>query len=100
MNMPDIKELPLWTTQTQDGAEETIKALRTEIYSARRKFPGRRFLLTALVEEVGELAAAILKREGPARIRKEAIQVACVAIRIFEEMDPVYDSLTDDEAKP
>jgi hypothetical protein len=53
---------------------------------ARRKFPGTRFLLAALVEEVGELAEAIGSGDKT-HIRKEAIQVCAVAIRIIEEGD-------------
>ena len=42
--------------------------------------------MVALTEEVGELAKALLD-ESRERIRAEAIQVACVAIRIIEEGD-------------
>jgi hypothetical protein len=63
-------------------AEELI----AELTRARTKFPGRRFRLPALVEEVGELAEAILANDADA-IRREAIQVAATAIRIAEEGD-------------
>lgn len=36
---------------------ETISALEAEIERCRAKFPNSRFLVPALIEEVGELAA-------------------------------------------
>lgn len=79
--------------------EDSMQALAAEIVRARTKFPGNRFLYTALAEEFGELAKAILQKEGRERIMEEALQVACVAMRLYEEGDPAYDSLTDEEAK-
>lgn len=79
---------------------EAAKALDEEMARAREKFPGNRFLYTALGEEFGELGRAFLQRESEARIKKEALQVACVAMRIFLEGDPTYDDLTEEEAKP
>jgi hypothetical protein len=32
--------------------------------------------------------------------RREALQVACVAMRIYEEGDPEFDNMTDEEAQP
>ena len=70
---------------------KTIADLMQEITRARTKFPGNRFLLTALVEEVGELAEA-MEHGTREEVYKEALQCACVAIRIAEESDPVvYD---------
>lgn len=73
--------------------------LAEEILKAREKFPGNRYLLAALVEEVGELAKAYLQREGKEAIRKEALQVACVAMRIYEEGDAIFDDVSDAESK-
>ncbi len=57
-----------------------------EMKRARTKFPSRAALFTALCEEVGELAREL---DGPtmdpARVRAEALQVACVAMRIATE---------------
>jgi NTP pyrophosphatase (non-canonical NTP hydrolase) len=78
----------------------SFAALNEEVIRARAKFPGSEFLYTALCEEVGELARAILQKEGRERICAEALQVACVAMRIFEEGDPIYNSLTAENAKP
>lgn len=77
----------------------TLDEIAAEVMRARDKFPGNRHLLAALVEEVGELAKAYLQREGGDRVRKEAIQIACVAIRIIEEGDSVFADVTDAEAK-
>jgi len=43
------------------------------------------------MEEVGELAQALLDDHGIARVREEAKQVACVAIRIMEECDSSFE---------
>lgn len=65
----------------------TAYALEQEVVRARQKFPGNRLLLAALVEEVGELARGLL--EGT-NWREEALQVACVALRIYEEGDATF----------
>jgi NTP pyrophosphatase (non-canonical NTP hydrolase) len=63
-----------------------------EIKRATDKFPHNRHLTVALMEEVGELSKALLENEGPARIREEAIHVACVAARIAIENDGDFDT--------
>jgi len=68
----------------------TLDALHAEVERARSKFPSNRHLLAALVEEVGELAKAFLEDEPRDRMRAEAIQAACVAVRIFEESDSTF----------
>lgn len=67
-------------------ANVTFQAVDAEVVRGRAKFPGNRHMLAALVEEVGEVAERLAcgDREGAAR---EAIQVACVAVRIAEEGD-------------
>ena len=65
----------------------TMTAVGAEVMRARAKFPGNEHLLAALTEEVGELAQAMLQGKPRDEIEKEAIQVACVAIRIVEEGD-------------
>jgi hypothetical protein len=69
-----------------------IRDLRQEVGRARAKLPANKHLLAALMEEVGELAEALLKAEPKARIQAEALQVACVAIRIFEEGDSSFEN--------
>ncbi len=70
---------------------ESIEMLQAEVCRARTKFPERKHLLAALTEETGELARSFLDCEGPDRIRAEALQVACVAMRIYEEGDASFD---------
>lgn len=75
---------------------ETLIALDSEMARARGKHPGPHLLMVALTEEVGEVAKAMLdtlaidpsRRTTSAEIKAEAIQVAVVALRIFEEGDP------------
>lgn len=71
---------------------ETLRDISEEVARARRKFPGNRFMLAALTEEVGELAQAMLQKKGPTDIRREAVQVAAVAVRIIEEGDASFRS--------
>ena len=68
----------------------TFDLIAAELKRARAKFPGNDHLLAALVEEVGELAQAYLKGDASSA-RLEAIQVACVAIRIIEEGDMEFE---------
>ena len=69
------------------ATDSTEAALNAELIRARSKFPGNAKLLAALMEEVGELAQSMLQGKPLAEIRREAIQVACVAVRIAEEGD-------------
>lgn len=74
--------------------KETLVSVSQEVARARLRFPNREKLLAALVEEVGELARAMLDCEGADRVRSEAEQVACLAIRIIEEGDSDFDEWT------
>lgn len=58
-----------------------------ELDRARKKFPHTGAVVVALMEEVGELAKAMLD-EAPERIYKEAVQVATMAARCALEGDP------------
>lgn len=66
---------------------DVIEDLAAEVERARVKFPSGYDLNMALMEEVGELAAAQLQHESPQRIRREAIQVMAMAFRILDEGD-------------
>lgn len=77
----------------------TLWEVFREVERARAKFPGSRFMLAALVEEVGELAQALLQKKSPDEIRKEAMQVACCAVRLMDEGDGTFATLTDAESK-
>lgn len=71
----------------QDYTDELfIRDLRLELKRARKKSPSSDAVMTALTEEVGELAKAHME-EPWERVYKEAVQVACVAIRIAIEGD-------------
>lgn len=63
-----------------------------EVRRARGLFPDPSGLMTALTEEVGELARALLD-ESTERVREEAIQVAAMAARVAIEMDPTLSAL-------
>lgn len=77
-----------------------MAALQGEVMAGRKKFPGNRLALAALMEEVGELSRALLQRKPKAEIEREAAQVAAVAMRIFEEGDATFALVTDEEAQP
>jgi NTP pyrophosphatase (non-canonical NTP hydrolase) len=57
-----------------------------EVHRARKLFPTNAALMVALMEEVGELAKAMLD-ESDDRVRAEAIQVAGLAMRVAIEGD-------------
>ena len=70
---------------------EILDNIQTELARARLKFPNPQGSMTALTEEVGELAKAILD-EPWERVIAEATQVAVMAIRVATEGDPTLDS--------
>lgn len=79
----------------------TLQALEAEVIRARAKFPDSDYMLAALMEEVGELARAMLEHGyGSAQAREEALHVACVAIRILEEGDRTFRSERGVQASP
>ena len=80
-----------------DTTPEAVEAERTladeilaELVRARAKFPGKNVTFAALVEEVGELATATFE-EGSDRVRKEAVQVAVMAMRMILDGDHCYE---------
>jgi NTP pyrophosphatase (non-canonical NTP hydrolase) len=85
---------------TERLSTAATEELARELLRARGKFPTNRFLLAALMEEVGELAQALLQRQPRERIEREALQVAVVAMRIYEEGDATFADVSDEEAKP
>jgi hypothetical protein len=77
----------LWSP---DG--KMIRAIRGELQQAREAFPNNHYLLPALMEEVGELSAALLEHSltgspTASEVFHEAIQVATMAIRLGVEGD-------------
>lgn len=77
-----------------DDFKNLAVELQAEVGRARAKFPRNANLNLALQEEVGELARAQLQGEDRDRIRREALQVMGLCVRIMEEGDA---SLTMDE---
>lgn len=69
-----------------------LAEVAAEVGRARTKFPSPAGSMVALMEEVGELARAMLD-EPAARVRAEAVQVAAMAMRVAEEGDPTLDAL-------
>ena len=72
--------------------DRTRLEISAELERARAKFPMPNPTFVALVEEVGELAQALLKckpgdRDSSIRVYEEAVQVATMAIRVMEEGD-------------
>lgn len=71
-----------------------VKNVAEELDRARKKFPSSNLCLAALVEEVGELAKAMLKaRAGKVpiiEIWEEAVQVAAMAQRVAVEGDASF----------
>jgi NTP pyrophosphatase (non-canonical NTP hydrolase) len=67
-----------------------LEAVEKEVQRARELFPelfpSSAGVMTALTEEVGELAKAMLE-ERWGRVREEAVQVAAMAMRLAEESD-------------
>lgn len=78
----------------QPAEDVTMSAIQASVLHARAKFPGNQHLLAALMEEVGELAQAMLQDQPQFKIEKEALQVAAVAVRIVEEGDSTFDDVT------
>lgn len=69
-----------------DRVDELLREIVAELIRARNKFPGNNVTFMALSEEVGELAKAMFS-EPCANVRKEAVQVAVMAMRIILDGD-------------
>lgn len=70
--------------------EALCSEILAELTRARTKFPGKNVTFAALVEEVGELATATFE-ESADRVRKEAVQVAVMAMRMILDGDDCYE---------
>lgn len=78
-------------TASMPGPEMQLALdILAELQRARAKFPGDNVTTLALVEEVGELAQATFEKSR-AEVRKEAIQVACMAMRVILDGDATLD---------
>lgn len=78
---PDVREA---------ARDDLMREISAELTRARTKFPGPNVTFAALVEEVGELATALFE-EPRERVRKEAVQVAVMAMRVVLDGDATMD---------
>lgn len=69
---------------------QLMNEIIAELARARAKFPGDNVTMLALMEEVGELAKASFE-ESRAAVRKEAVQVAVMAMRVVLDGDASLD---------
>ena len=87
----ETTELNWFVRKTSDRDETFYILVEEELQRAREKFPSSILSMTALVEEVGELAKALLHyRAGKcefSHIIEEAAQVAVMAQRVAVEGD-------------
>lgn len=72
-----------------------IRMIGDELVAARTKFPDNVHQFDALVEEVGELAKGLMEHDRGLgttthQVLREAVQVACMAIRVAVEGDADY----------
>ena len=77
-------------TRVATAEEQLSTEILAELERARAKFPGDNVTLLALMEEVGELAKASFE-ESRASVRKEAVQVAVMAMRVVLDGDTTLD---------
>lgn len=66
--------------------DRLLAEIRAELARSRAKFPGDNVTMLALMEEVGELAKASFE-ESRSAVRKEAVQVAVMAMRVVLDGD-------------
>jgi len=73
-----------------------LKEVHTEVCRARAKFPENDLKFPALIEEVGEVAKALLESErglvGTGEVYRELVQTACMCLRLATEGDARYNS--------
>jgi hypothetical protein len=66
--------------------QEFVKAVEAELKRARKLFPGNNATCAAMIEEVGEVAKALMYEPWDCLIA-EAVQVAAMAQRLATEGD-------------
>lgn len=87
----ELKKAQMKAADPQRPEHTFVDDVLGELRRARGKFPSSNASMTALVEEVGELARAMLS-ESPHAIYQEAVQVAAMAMRVALEGDPTLDT--------
>ncbi len=83
-----------YADQVQVDTLRVVGLISEELGRARRKFPSSYACMCALTEEVGELAKALMDEPWEFVVR-EAVQVACMAIRVATERDPSLQPIRD-----
>ncbi len=79
-------------TELEKSSQNFVLQILSELQFAREKFPSPDGLMTALTEEVGEVAKALMD-EPKEDVYREAVQVAAMACRIATEGDPTLDGV-------
>ena len=82
--------VPITNGFKTDRKRQFVADVLTEYERAVAKFPGDNVTGLALMEEVGELATAMFEEPFEA-VRKEAVQVAVMAMRVALEGDHTVD---------
>lgn len=89
-----------WIVQGGSMNQNILYCVDAELAFARQKFPGNRLMFAALVEEVGELAQALidhsLGKQTHEQVFNEAVQVICMALRVAEEGSEEFKYVYDD----
>lgn len=76
------------------SVETFLRQVKQESRRAVRNWPYPNPNLAALMEEVGELAQAMLQQKPYAERYSEAVQVAVMAMRCALEGDPQFDEVS------
>lgn len=92
-NMAKMLTAALNTFEAREAS--VYRAISDELRRARAKHPTSRVTNTAMVEEVGEVAKALMDEAG-FRVREEAVQVAAMAVRLLLDGDDYMQAFRDD----
>lgn len=92
-NMAKLITAALDTFEAREAS--VYRAISDELRRARAKHPTSRVTNTAMVEEVGEVAKALMDEAG-FRVREEVVQVAAMAVRLLLDGDEYMQAFRDD----
>lgn len=76
--------------ERDSGIDAFLSDVRAEFHRGREKFPSNELKTVALSEEFGELVKAVLD-EAAADVRKEAVQLAAMCLRLVMDGDSSVD---------